>query len=183
MTYGQPVGTPPRPPEPPASGGPSWYQRRWVLATIVGVIIFIIGASIGAAGGKTKTKTVASPAVTTTATETTTMPVPGPTKTVATTTVKDIVKVTTTYTPPVVTAFAGDGTFLVNSQVAPGTYESDGPSTADGIGECSYSVNAKGSGIGAIIDNGNTSGQTVIQVPASAYTVMTQGCDPFHKVG
>jgi len=156
-----------------------------ITLSVIG-LLFVLGVIGAASNGGTKTVAGPTVQVTTTATATKNMPVPGETATVTAT----VVKTSTLPAPPAVTvtepppppkdAFGGDGTFLVGSEVQPGTYESPGPA-AGGIGECSYSVNRQGSGIDSIITNGNSAGQTVVQVPAGAFSVFTQGCQPFHK--
>jgi hypothetical protein len=71
--------------------------------------------------------------------------------------------------------FDGDGTFLVNDDIAPGTYK------ADSSGEsCYWERTSQG---GDIIDNDNTDGPAVIVVAPTDFSVSTARCGAFQKVG
>lgn len=166
---------PPGYPQPEPRTGPHWWERRWLQLTLAGLIIFIIGGVIGGTGNKGSTNTAATVLPTPDpATVTATMPVPGETATVSTTTTQTATAtVTTTYTPVPVTAFPGDGEYLVGSDVQPGTYKSVGndncyADTEDQAGN----VNAQELG----------AGQIILVVSARDYRVDVRGCAPFSRV-
>jgi hypothetical protein len=75
----------------------------------------------------------------------------------------------------------GDGTFLVGSEVKPGTYHSDAPTG----GNCYWEREA-GSNTGDIeniIANDNTSGPTTITISSSDYAFKDDGCATWYPVG
>lgn len=72
----------------------------------------------------------------------------------------------------------GDGTFVVGTDVQPGTYRA-GPSPS---GNC-YHARLSSLTSTDIIDNGNTSGPLTIRVLASDKALMLSGCATFRKVG
>lgn len=74
--------------------------------------------------------------------------------------------------------FAGDGIYLVGTDIKPGTYK------ADASPGCYYEIDKDLSdGLESIITNDNVDGPVVIQVPASAAAVKVARCAEFHKVG
>jgi len=111
-----------------------------------------------------------------------TRPVPGVTATATVHVVRHVVKtVTATVTaqpPPPKHKIPGNGTYLINSQIAPGTYKSAGPSP--GSSDCYWEVDNAGND--NIVNNANTTGQAVMLVLSSAWTVTTQGCQTFYQV-
>jgi hypothetical protein len=75
----------------------------------------------------------------------------------------------------------GDGTFLVGSEIKPGTYHTDSPSS----GNCYWEREA-GSNTGDIeniIANDNTSGPTTITISSSDYAFKDSGCETWYPVG
>ncbi len=171
MTY-----APPPPPPPPnfASGGRSkrqWWKAIWVLPAIA----LTVGIGIGAAGGKTTTKKVAGPTTSVTATATATMTATTtPTKVIATRTRT----ATITYTPPPPKAF-GDGTYVVGTEIHPGTYHADG-----GSGYCAWVRLSNLSGSSGIIDLGNSSGGPLtVEILPSDKGFEVQGDCTFHRTG
>jgi hypothetical protein len=71
--------------------------------------------------------------------------------------------------------FDGDGTFIVNDDITPGTYK------ADSAGEsCYWERTSKD---GEIIANDNTDGNAVIVVEPSDFSVTTARCGTFRKAG
>jgi len=81
---------------------------------------------------------------------------------------------TVTYTPPPPpgpkTTF-DDGTYLVNTDIQPGTYKSDGP------GECYWARLSDASGsLDAIIANDISTGPAVVTIAASDVAFKSSGC-------
>jgi len=164
----------------PSTPPVKWYRRRrWQIGGAV-LLILAIGNGIGSASAHPKVRTVAGPTVqvTTTATATKNMPVPGETATVTAT----VVKTSTLPAPPPVTvtepppppavAFAGDGTFVVGSDVQPGTYKSDGGSG------CYW---GREDSAGKTIDNNIGDGPSVVTIQPGDFAIRTARCAPFHK--
>lgn len=196
-------------PAAPVPGPPTPPRRRRSAVKIVGICvggvvalllgIGIIGAAFGTPKTTTQTRTVAAnPAVVTatatrtelvpgpltttittvqvpapgpavTSTAVTRVPVPGPTRTV---------QVRVTYTPPVAAAF-GDGTQVVGTDIQPGVYHSDGHGD---LGSC-YWARLKSLTTSDIIDNGNISGPTTIQVQSGDKALETSGGCTWSKTG
>ncbi|KOX10267.1 hypothetical protein ADL05_24805 [Nocardiopsis sp. NRRL B-16309] len=71
----------------------------------------------------------------------------------------------------------GDGTFLVNEEVLPGTYRSED------VGSCYWArlSNAEGT-LDSIIANDFGSGQQVVTIAASDYAFETSSCGSWNKV-
>jgi hypothetical protein len=72
--------------------------------------------------------------------------------------------------------FAGDGTYLVGTDVQPGTYK------ADASPGC-YWARLKSLDTSDIIDNQNTDGPVVLQILSTDKAVEVARCAEFHKVG
>ncbi len=151
------------------------HKTAAITLTAIGAL-FVLGV-IGASNGGT-TKTVAGPTVQVTTTATATMPVPGQTATVTAT----VVKTSTLPAPPAMTvtapppppkdAFGGDGTFVVGSDVQPGTYKSDGGSG------CYW---GREDSAGKTIDNNIGDGPSVVTIQPGDFAIKTARCAPFHK--
>lgn len=80
------------------------------------------------------------------------------------------------------TTINGDGTFLVGVDFVPGTYKSASPKS----GMCSWARLNKMSSItdmGAIILNGNNTGQGFVTIEPSDVAFATQLCETWEKVG
>lgn len=76
--------------------------------------------------------------------------------------------------------FSGDGTYLVGTDIAPGTYKA-APATS---GNCYYArLRDLTGGLNSIIDNNNTSGPLVVQVSPNDKALEVTGCADFHKIG
>lgn len=148
--------------------------RRWPLVAAAAVAGLILGSALGASGS-TKGKTVAGPAVTTTATAIATATVTTtPTKVIATHTAT----VRVTYTPPPVNALT-DGTWVVGKQVVPGVYSTDGKSDSGGC----YYARLSSFTSSDIIDNGNLTGPTTIEVAPSDKALELSGGCTWSKTG
>jgi hypothetical protein len=169
MTYQPPPPQAPIPPPMPPTPGqvtlkPTWYRRAWVLA-LAGLIIGI-GIGGASASGKTKveTKTVAGPTVTETKTVNITTTVK-PTQVIATKTVT----VRVTYTPPPLNQVT-DGTYVVGKEVPPGIYKTAG-------GDGCYWARLSSFTTSDIVDNGNITGPTTIQIaPTDKAFEISGGC-------
>lgn len=132
----------------------------------------------GAAAGSTSPG--ASPSA---ATPTVTVTQPGPETTVAAPTVTETVEVpgpTTTVTvgpPAPAVAMAGDGTYQVGVDVKPGTYVSQKPSS----GNCYWARLSGTDGLGGIIANNNSSGQSVVTIRKTDKYFESSGCSDWTK--
>jgi hypothetical protein len=73
----------------------------------------------------------------------------------------------------------GTGTFLVNKEIAPGTYR------ADASPGCYWERQASldGSSIDSIADNDNADGPVIVAISPADVAFKTSGCATFHKVG
>lgn len=123
------------------------------------------------------TETIAGPNVT--VLKTVTKPAP-PRVTVTKTDVREVVKTmsaTVTAEPPAPAGSFSDGTYLVGTQVQPGTYQASNanPGASD---LCYWETTTKA---GDIIDNGVNNG--VMNVPGDAFAVRVAGCGTWHSVG
>jgi len=74
--------------------------------------------------------------------------------------------------------FDGTGMYLVGTDVQPGMYKA-GPA---GSGNCYWARLSSMSGTDNIIDNGNSSGQVVVQVLSSDVGLNVDGCATFDRV-
>lgn len=71
----------------------------------------------------------------------------------------------------------GDGTYLVGSEIAPGTYKSDNKS-----GFCYYErLSGVTGSFGDIITNGSPKGPAIIEIPATDKAFRTSGCGTWVK--
>lgn len=157
----------------------------WVLGLLGLLLLGAIGAA-GASGKKTDTTNTASATVTATTTATTTITKAGGSNAIpAAAPVTVTMTATKTEAAPAPTSAApsgfGDGTYIVGSDIKPGTYKSAGPA-AGGIDECYYERDRNTDDpLQKIIDNGNSKGQTVVVVKSGDYSVTFTGCQPFVK--
>lgn len=88
-------------------------------------------------------------------------------------------ELSTTADQVAMSSFEGDGTYVVDEDILPGTYR------ADASPGC-YWETSRGSGTGSIdsiIDNDNADGPVVIQVTAEVYEVKVSGCSTFERAG
>lgn len=72
----------------------------------------------------------------------------------------------------------GDGTYLVGSDIAPGTYRTPGPDKSDAVPMCFWSRNKDSSGeLSGIIANGAVQGPGLVTVkPGDNNVQFTGGC-------
>lgn len=159
-------------------GKPRWYRRGWVIALVSLLIGFGIGSSSKTGDATDKSATPAAHSTPATVTVT------GTEQTVAPTTVT----VTTTTTPPATTktvkmvakpktAFGGDGTYLVGTDIKAGTYR------GSGSGQCYWArLSGLSGGFNDIIANGNSAGQVVVTISRSDKGFTTQACGSWSRV-
>lgn len=195
QTQPQPPQWGPQPVTPPKADygrRPGWTRKRFIIPGAA--VLFFIGVMIGTSGSGDNTKTVADskavpgPTVTTTATVTDTpaaKPVkakPAPTVTVTATATKTVTK-TKTVAPKAAATIPGEGTFVVGSDIKPGTYKTSGPSDSS-LPNC-YWARLKGTSgaFGDIIANGNPGGQTTITISSGDKAFQTSGCADWKKIG
>jgi hypothetical protein len=149
-------------------GQPGKLRRYWKYAAVA-VVSLIIGAALAGSGSSSS----ASSTVTEQETVTNTV------QQAAQTVTKTVVKVKKVKVKPAGPSgqIAGDGTFLVPSQVKPGTYQ------AAAHPGCYWEVDKDLlNGLNSIIANDNADGQAILTIPSYAKEVKTQGCAPFHRV-
>jgi hypothetical protein len=75
--------------------------------------------------------------------------------------------------------FEGDGTYVVNEDILPGTYRA---AASPGC----YWETGRGSGTGGIDDiiaNDNADGPVVVQITADTYQIKVSGCSTFRRAG
>jgi len=84
--------------------------------------------------------------------------------------------------PAELTPDFGDGTYVVGTNIVPGTYETTGPA-AGGIGTCSWSRLKDTSGdFGSIIATDVRQGPTAVTISKTDGAFVTAGCNNWHKV-
>lgn len=177
-----PLGSPQQvlPPKTPGDQAPWWKSR-----IIIGGAALVLGVTIGAAGGGSGTDSAASASSTPTVTVsvpaeaagpapaevTVTAPAP-PAKTVQ---VPGPVKTVTAPPPGPAVAIPEDGTWLVGTDIKPGTYRSSD-------GDCYWARLKDTSGdFDAIIANGN-GGNQVVTVKKTDKAFESARCAPWTKV-
>lgn len=142
-----------------------------IVAAVVSAVAFIAGGLLGAGLSHARTVNVATPGPTVT--------VPGPTFTppAVTTTVQVPGPRTTVTLPPPGPAisFPGDGTFVVGTDIKPGTYKTAG------MPGC-YWARLASLDTSNIIDNNNTDGPTTVTILRSDKAFETQGCAGWARV-
>ncbi|MFP1154619.1 hypothetical protein ACK280_21385 [Mycobacterium sherrisii] len=104
-----------------------------------------------------------------------------PTATTVTSTVPPVTHtVTVTATPPPPpgpkTTMPANGTFLVNTDIAPGTYRTDGSSSC-------YWARLRSLNTSDVIDNSVGDGQQVVAILPTDTAFVTRGCGTWAKVG
>jgi hypothetical protein len=152
-----------QPPFAPAIPPARKPRRNWPW--VVGVIVLLIYI-IGGGGGKNSTSTV------------TTAEPPAPAAPPAA-----AAESPAPAAPPADLAPGfGDGTYVVGTDIVPGTYETTGPA-AGGIGTCSWSRLKDTSGnLGSIIANDVQPDPTTVTISKADGAFVTAGCNNWHKV-
>ncbi len=76
---------------------------------------------------------------------------------------------------------SGDGTFVVGTDVKPGTYRTAAPTS----GNCYWArlSDLGGGGSDSIIANNNSAGPSVVTIRSGDRGFETAGCEDFHKIG
>jgi hypothetical protein len=160
------------------------HRRRWPWIAGAAFVLLIIG--IAAAGkppttlrsersrasATTTSPTVASPSTTSARATTTAAPAPPPPTTPPTTKPPATTQPPSTAPPPPpVLAGFGDGTYLVNSEIKPGMYISQG-------GEGCYWEREKDltGSLDSIAANDNAEGQAIVQIAPADAAFKTDGC-------
>jgi len=162
------------PPAPQPPGKPS-RRKAWLTHGAVGVVALFLGTAAGGGGAEADGNSVATPAATVTATAKAAA-APAPTVTVTATK-------TVTAKPPKpkgpATTVAGDGEYLVGSDMKAGTYRTAGPD-----GSLCYWERAKDStgDFDSIIANNNLQGSGRVTV-RKGEVFKTTGCQKWAKVG
>jgi hypothetical protein len=181
IVYGA-AGNPDKPPEGgggQSSGGRGWF-RSHLWAIIITAVLFFVGIGIGTSSGQSKSS--ATGIIVTTTVAGGTITATGPAATVTDTITSTVTKVKRVKVKPAGPSgtIQGEGTFLVGVDIQPGTYRT---SAADS-GNCYYEVDRdlKG-GLNSIITNDNTSGPTVVQIPATAKAFTDSGCNGWTRIG
>ncbi|MDN5931873.1 MAG: hypothetical protein L0I24_12560 [Pseudonocardia sp.] len=80
----------------------------------------------------------------------------------------------------------GEGTYLVGSDVQPGTYRSAGATTVMGFNFCSWRRLSDTSGESSAViasGTGNAGEQQVVTIAATDRAFDVSGCEPFVKIG
>jgi hypothetical protein len=174
---------PVRPPMPAAGKRP----RRWPW--VVGIVASLfVGVGIGSSGsGSASDTTSAQPQpLPTPSAVVKTVTVPAPAASPATV-VKTVTKTVTAAAPapaaPAAPAagatIAGDGTFLVGSDVRPGTYKSPTPDS----GNCYWARLSGSDSINGIIANNNSAGPSVVTIRKTDRMFESTGCNEWTRVG
>jgi hypothetical protein len=107
---------------------------------------------------------------------------PSHTTTTVTSTLQPVITqtVTVTYTPPPPpgpkTTISTNGTYVVGTDIAPGTYRTSG-------GTGCYWARLRSLDTGDIIDNNVSDGPQVVQILPSDAAFLTRGCGPWQKTG
>jgi hypothetical protein len=173
---------PPPPPPPPPSSKPSvtWgaLVRSWRFWVLVGAA-WIIGIGIGAATPPEEDDTqTASQRDTTTERETTTTEEETTTEAPTTTTTTTPPTTPAPTQPPGPATSFGDGTYVVNEDIAPGTYRTDG-------GDSCYWERLSGfnGSFDEIIANDLPSGPSLVTIEATDVGFTSEGCGTWELAG
>lgn len=170
-SYPSPSPYPMQPPPPPKR---AWWKATWVPIAGAAVVALLIGSGIGSSAKKTTTKTVAGPTVLSTTTETATVQATvTATPTIIKTTATHIRTETVTYTPPPPTQYP-EGTYVIGTDIQPGTYHSDGSP------DCYWAL-LNSLDTTDIADNHLGGGPQTIQVSSSNKALLIQGACTFGK--
>lgn len=174
MNSWNPPGPPEGPLQPSGRDHRTWsaprsaVSRRSVFthggAALLGLFV---GVLIGVNGNSSADKAVPSATVTTT----------------ATTTSKATASTLPSADKVAADGFPGDGTYVVGSDIKPGTYRSDGPQGGL-VTSCYWARLSSTSGETTdIIANNATSGQTTVTIAATDKAFTTAGCKAWKKTG
>jgi hypothetical protein len=141
-----------------------WPLWPWLVLTVAGVVVTAVAAIVGTAARSDSETEPAAPRVTVTATQFETR----------------TITATVTVAPPPATpaTILLDGIHTVGVEVAPGIYQTTGPSGTN-AGGCYWTRTDVG---GGIIDNGVVTGPGTLRVNPNEL-VETAGCQPWQKVG
>jgi hypothetical protein len=81
------------------------------------------------------------------------------------------------------TTIPGDGSYIVGTDIQPGTYQTKGPASS-AIPNCYWERDSSASGdLGSIIANDNTVGSATVTVQSTDKLFKTSGCQDWTKVG
>ena len=161
--YGPQWPTPPAPPQPPKKEA---KRVHWAGVIVIGFFCFVFGIGCGATTSGSTPAAQSSPSTS----------APRPTYTAP------------TYSPPVTVAPAapttsfGDGTWIVGSDIQPGTYRSSG--AKQGLFElCSATTKSGASSNSDTIDwvTANANEPVVIEIGPGVKAFEVSGCEPFTK--
>lgn len=172
----------------------SWV-KPWMKYVGVGLLGLIIGAAIGG-GGATKTKTTTVTKTSPPRTVSRTVTVAPDAKTLAKLRSKvsderatlretrgktsdkqaQLRRLTGAVSAAKVNTVSGTGTFLVGSDINPGTYRA---AASPGC----YWARLASLDTSNIVDNDNADGPVVVEILASDKAFQTNGCADFHKIG
>jgi hypothetical protein len=165
---------------PPAPRRRSWLARHWLLLTVLAVLAVLLiacAAALGSSGDDPDPAPTTAPPVRTTAAPTSIDPTRAPTPTATG-------GPTTDPAPPAGAAatIPGDGTFLVGTDVRPGTYRGR-PAADSPLGSCYYARLKGTSGdFEDIIANDNITGPSVVTIKPTDAAFKTTGCEDWVRV-
>ncbi len=148
------------------------YSATGLLALLVGVGAAGSGDATGQSVTSAATTTVTAPPVTSTSPASTVTATATATATRTTTRTKTVTKA-----PTPKASFPGDGTYQVGTDIKPGTYVSKPPSS----GNCYWARLSGSDGLGGIIANNNSAGQSVVAIKAGDTFFETSGCSEWAK--
>lgn len=154
--------------------------RHLIGYSVVAVIAFVVGAGIILAVDSGESASAIDAPETRTITSAVTVTKPGSTTTTTAppeTTTETKTATVTAEPPAPETAIPGDGTFEVGVDIEPGTYVSKPPDR-----NCYWARLSDGSGdFNNIIDNNNSSGQSLVTIAAADRFFETSGCSGWTK--
>lgn len=79
---------------------------------------------------------------------------------------------------------AGEGTFTVPTEVAPGVYKTDGPDPNTPVPNCYWARLSGTSGeLADVVANGNATGPVTVTIRKTDRAFQSQGCLPWRKTG
>lgn len=164
--------------QPQANSAPARKSRRntWLKYGGTAIGAFVLGIAAGSSSGSgattaadASTVTVHEPAQTAYATA-----AAAPAETV---TVTESAAPATSATTQNGSSIPGDGTFQVGVDVQPGTYISTAPDS----GNCYWARLSGSDGFDNIIDNSNSSGQSLVTIKATDKFFESRGCNAWTK--
>jgi hypothetical protein len=163
-------------PQPPPAPRKTRSVKSVLTHTAAAVAGLIIGALIGSGGSDDARSKGTAPTTTVTATSTATE-----TETAAPSTKKT--PTPSEATKPPAGKIPGDGTYIVGTDIKPGTYRTDGPEDT-AIPNCYWArLQATSGEFSDIIANGNTAGPTTVTISASDKAFQTTGCKTWTRTG